>query len=638
MVESPEVARPRHRARRAPVVALEAGGPDPRRRREGDRSRSRRSIPTATRSPTRSSGSSTALETGVTGEMFPADRLRSGALLTARVVASDGELAGPARARARPASATRPGRAADRARARDAARGPTRVRARIDVPATDPDGDPLVYRYRWKVDGRAAQPAAATSALPPGRCSASTRRSRWRCARSTASRRGRPRRAAVTVRNTPPTAPRVEIRPARPRRGERAARGRRRAVGATRTATRSPTAFAWRKNGAPLQVGDRRRPRGPRRRGRARRLVRAHRDGERRRGARPGGHGEGDRVGNTPPVAAAHRHRARAPEGRRAAAGRRSWSPPATWTASASRSPSPGRATEAPTGDGGETLAAGAVPRSTSGCAWSSRRATARSAGPPADRRGAGRRRAARRARRRVRARAPDRHGAAARGREGPGEGSRRRRGPLPVPLDPRRRAVRGARRDAGVARDAVLDVRERGAPRRRSRKGQRWTVEVRAHDGEQVGPPVARASVAIVNSPPPAPRIAFAPERPRRVDGIAVALEQPPDPTATSSPTGTRGRARASASRRRRTRRRSRAASRRSGERWAVEVVASDGEAESPAARHEVVIADTAPGPAAVALCDGPVPAGTVPQARVDRRGDRPRRRRRSPTATSGP
>ncbi len=48
------------------------------------------------------------------------------------------------------------------------------------------------------------------------------------------------------------------------------------------------------------------------------------------------------------------------------------------------------------------------------------------------------------------------------------------------------------------------------------------------------------------------------------------------------------------------------------------IEVVASDGEADSPAVRHEVAMADSAPGPAAVALCDGPVPAGTVPQARI--------------------
>jgi hypothetical protein len=148
-------------------------------------------------------------------------------------------------------------------------------------------------------------------------------------------------------------------------------------------------------------------------------------------------------------------------------------------------------------------------------------------------------------------------------------------------------------------------------------RKGQRWTVEVRAHDGEKAGP-VARATTTILNSPPPAPRIAFAPERPRRVDGIGLTIDQPPDPDGdvlthryawtqdgrryeTSSGQGQIPRGVA-----------------RKGERWAVEVVASDGEAESAPVGREVVIADTAPGPMAVSLCDAPVPAGTVPEARI--------------------
>ena len=100
--------------------------------------------------------------------------------------------------------------------------------------------------------------------------------------------------------------------------------------------------------------------------------------------------------------------------------------------------------------------------------------------------------------------------------------------------------------------------------------------------------------------------------------------------PTATSSPTATRGRATASAVEAPPDQAQVPRGVAKKGERWAVEVVASDGEAESPAARHEAVIADTAPGPTAVALCDGPVPAGTVlagaGHARVVRRRRRPR------------
>jgi hypothetical protein len=141
--------------------------------------------------------------------------------------------------------------------------------------------------------------------------------------------------------------------------------------------------------------------------------------------------------------------------------------------------------------------------------------------------------------------------------------------------------------------------------------------VEVRAHDGERPGTP-ARAAVAIVNSPPPAPRLLFSPERPRRVDGIRVAIEQPPDPdgdAVTYRYAWTRNGDRVDAPPEQDQIARGVA---KKGQRWAVEVVASDGEAESPPVRHEVVIADTAPGPTAVALCDGPVAAGTVLQARI--------------------
>jgi hypothetical protein len=147
--------------------------------------------------------------------------------------------------------------------------------------------------------------------------------------------------------------------------------------------------------------------------------------------------------------------------------------------------------------------------------------------------------------------------------------------------------------------------------------KGQHWAVEIRATDGEKTGP-AARATATIANSPPPAPVVRFVPERPRRIDGIRIAIEQPPDPdgdpvvyrhawtrngerfdTPADQAQIPRGVAK-------------------KGQRWALEVVASDGEAESVPVRKEVVIADTAPGPTAVALCDGPVPAGTVPQARI--------------------
>ncbi len=147
--------------------------------------------------------------------------------------------------------------------------------------------------------------------------------------------------------------------------------------------------------------------------------------------------------------------------------------------------------------------------------------------------------------------------------------------------------------------------------------KGQRWEVQVQAHDGEAYGP-VVQAQVAVVNTPPPAPVMKFLPAKPRRVDGLAITGQQPPDvdgdvityryawtrngqkvnapPEQAMIPRGTP----------------------RKGEKWAVEVIANDGEADSPPARLEAVIADTAPGATAVSLCAGPVQAGTVPEAKL--------------------
>ena len=147
--------------------------------------------------------------------------------------------------------------------------------------------------------------------------------------------------------------------------------------------------------------------------------------------------------------------------------------------------------------------------------------------------------------------------------------------------------------------------------------KGQRWEVEVQAFDGEVYGPsagPRSRWSTR----PPPRAAMTFLPARPRRVDGLAITGQQPPDadgdsiryryawtrngqkveapPEQAQIPRGTP----------------------RKGERWAVEVVASTARprARRPAPRWS----SPTPRPAAVglALCDGPVPSGTVPEVRV--------------------
>ena len=147
--------------------------------------------------------------------------------------------------------------------------------------------------------------------------------------------------------------------------------------------------------------------------------------------------------------------------------------------------------------------------------------------------------------------------------------------------------------------------------------KGQRWEVQAQAYDGEEHGP-VVKAQVAIVNTPPPAPSMKFLPARPRRVDGLAITGQQPPDADGdviTYRYTWTRNGAKVDAAPEQPMIPRGVP---KKGERWAVEVIASDGEADSAPARLETVIADTAPGLITVGLCDGPVPSGTVPEAKV--------------------
>ncbi|HEY6101356.1 MAG TPA: hypothetical protein VIW03_18100, partial [Anaeromyxobacter sp.] len=549
------------------------------------------------------------LDTGVTGETFPADRLKRNALLAARAVATDGELSGPA--------GTAQGRVGD------TPPGPLKIalepaspsrtdplRARIEVPAVDPDGDPLVYRYTWKVDGQARNLPASTSILPPG-LFRKHQKVEVEVRAFDGELLGPPARAEVTARNTPPTAPRVEIGPARPRKGEPL-----RAVIAAPAEDADGDAlaykFAWKKNGSPFSAaGDGREiPGGEVVRADSFELTVTASDGE---AAGPRATASVS-VANTPPFPPRIALEPRRPKGgepiklvvlepARDVDGERVTLQIA-WTRD-------GR----PTGSGTEALAPGQFAKHERVRVVVTPRDGEEAGAPAADEV--------------VVEDAP------------PGEPGIAFATDRPTVAAPLKVAVKAPAKDpdgdqvryqyrwlkdgAPVAladgtpesREAPFWTSASEVPASELKKGQRWAVEVRAHDGEMPGP-AARATVAIVNSPPPAPRLLFSPERPRRVDGIAVAIEQPPDPdgdTITYRYAWTRNGERYDAPPDQAQIPRGVA---RKGQRWAVEVVASDGEAESPAVRHETVIADTAPGPTAVTLCDGPVPAGTIPQARI--------------------
>jgi len=549
------------------------------------------------------------LDTGITGTVFPADRLRRNGLLSARVVASDGALTGPA--------------GIGQARVGDTAPGPVKiavdpstparteaVRARIEAPAVDPDGDPLQYRYRWTVDGQPRNLPAATSVLPAGlfrkhqKVEVEVRAFDGQLA-------GPPARAEVVARNTPPTAPRVEIRPARPRRGE-----------PLRAVIRAPAEdadgdalsyrFSWRKNGNPFQPpGDGREVPGAE-------VVRA--DTFELTVVAGDGESSGPKatasvsIANTPPspprIALEPRRPlggepirlvvtepARDVDGERvtlAIAWTREGKPtgsgaeslPPTQFAKRERvrvvvTPRDGEDPGDPVAD--EVLVEDAPPGEPA-IAFASERPTVTAPLKVL-----------------VKTPAKDPDGDAVRYQY------RWLRDGEPVPLPD----------GTPGSREAPFWTGASEVPASQLKKGQRWTAEVRAHDGEKPGPGV-RAAVAVVNAPPPAPRVLFSPERPRRVDGIGVSIEQPPDPdgdVVTYRYAWTRDGERHPVPPEQAFIPRGVA---RRGQRWAVEVVPNDGEADGPAVRHEAVVADTAPGPTAVTLCDGPVPAGTVPQARL--------------------
>ena len=549
------------------------------------------------------------VDTGVQGETFPGDRMRKGALLTARVVASDGELEGPAGlAQARVAD-TRPGPLAIALEPPQPRRADP-VRTRVTQSATDADGDPLTYRYRWSVAGKPLNLALEAAELPAGLA----RKHQVVAVEAVAfdgAKEGPPAAAELEVRNTPPTAPQVVILPARPRKGDAL---RAVLVAPAQDPDQDPITYryAWRKNGGPVPVSA---------------------DGREVAGSEVA---RGDRFEVT----------VVANDGE-------ADGPPATATVQAVNTPpTPPRIAITPRWPrGGEPLKVviEEPAKDRDGdpvsllIAWSREGRSINATGDalPA---------AEFRKHERIRVVVTP-HDAEEAGEPvafevavedapptAPVVGFSSERPTVAAPLaavirtparDPDGDAIRYRYRwlrdgtpvalSDGSAASAQPPYWTAASevPAGQLKKGQRWEVEVQAGDGELFGP-VARAAAIIANSPPPAPRLAFVPVRPRRVDGLALSIQQPPDPDGdllTYRYAWTRNGAPYAAPPDQAQIPRDLP---RKGERWAVQVIASDGEADSPPARLETVIADTAPGATGVALCDGPVPAGTVLEARL--------------------
>ncbi len=547
------------------------------------------------------------LETGVTGETFPGDRLRRGLLLTARVIASDGELdAPPALADARAAN-TAPGPLAA-ALEPGVPRRTDAVRAAVVQPATDVDGDPLTLRHRWLVDGKPLPLPAAAAEVPAGLLRKHQVLS-LELRAFDGEAEGPPATAQVTVQNSAPGAPRVEILPARPRKGD-ALRASLAAPAEDADGDALRYTYEWRRDGQPLAVGgDGRLVAGSEveRGGRFEVTVKAS---------------DGEAVG---PAASAMVTVVNTP-------------------------PEPPRIAIAPRHPrGGEPLKLEVLAPATDadgdpvrlGIAWQREGKPTGTDDPTLPPSGF-------RKHERVRVVVTPHDGAEA-GVPAtdevtvedapPGAPGLAFAAERPVVTAPLRVQVRTPAADPdGDAlayryrwfRNGAPVLILGGEPQKESMwtsanevpvnllaKGHAWEVEAQAFDGEVHGPS-GRASVVIANSPPPRPRVELEPARARRVDGLRVAVDQPADadgdhvahrftwtrngqrvelpPEQAQIPRGVP----------------------RKGERWAVEVVALDGEAESPAARAELTVADTPPSGAAIALCDGPVQSGTVPEARV--------------------
>jgi uncharacterized lipoprotein YmbA len=547
---------------------------------------------------------------GVTGEKLPGEKLRKGALVGVRVVATDGELEGPAALALARVSDTPPGPLEIAVEPQKPHRGEP-IKVAIVKPATDVDEDPVAYEYRWSVNGNPLNLPAATAELAPG-LFAKHQKVKVEVNATDGELPGPAAAAEVTVLNSPPTAPVVTILPATPRKGEAL-----RAVisAAAVDADQDPLVyrFTWKKNGQAFG--------GAQAEGREIPGAAVARD-DRFEVTVVASDGEVDgppavaavKVVNTPPVPPAIAIEPRHPRGGQALK---------LTTLEPARDVDGDKVAEtvAWTHDG---QPAGAGERTLPSTAFKKHekvRVTVTpkdpfEEGPIA-------------ADEVVVEDAPPGAPEIAFTREKPTVGA-----PLEVQVtkpapdadgDAITYRYRWLRDGAPVS---VSDGTERSklapfwtaaarVPVAELAKHQRWEVQVQAFDGEVYGP-VVSARTEIVNTPPPAPSVKFIPARPRRIDGLAISGQQPPDADGdviTYRYTWSRGGVKYEAPAEQAII--PRGVPKR-GEKWDVTVVASDGEADSPPVRLETVIADSAPGPTLVGLCDGPVPAGTVPEARI--------------------
>lgn len=114
---------------------------------------------------------------GLTGPDVPGARVRKGQTWACAATPSDGEVAGPT-AQAEATVANSPPTAPSVQIEPAAPKAGDELRCAVVEAATDPDGDPITYAFRWYLDGE-VQPFAPTSVAVRGRLVEAGQR--WRC-------------------------------------------------------------------------------------------------------------------------------------------------------------------------------------------------------------------------------------------------------------------------------------------------------------------------------------------------------------------------------------------------------------------------------------------------------------------------
>ncbi|MGC4122091.1 MAG: hypothetical protein QM765_47430 [Myxococcales bacterium] len=161
---------------------------------------------------------------------------------------------------------------------------------------------------------------------------------------------------------------------------------------------------------------------------------------------------------------------------------------------------------------------------------------------------------------------------------------------------------------------DASVDI----VPARTARKKQVVSVEVRADDGELQGP-VATAKATVQNTAPEAPHVVVLPAEPGTQDAILGAVDKPAtdadgDKLAyrfTFEKAGKKVDAVADGREVRGLKK---------GEVYQLEVIASDGEADSPPANASVTVKNTRPTAPAVSFSTAAPPSGEAVDVKIDR------------------